>query len=484
MMRDKMILSVDAGLSFCKAVLFSRQGDVIATHSSPTPVRSGPDGLSELDMSELWHRVAASIRETIAGIDTRSIAAVGVSGHGNGLYCLDASGAPAGNAVTSMDLRASEFMPNAGRAAVLQSLSLQKLWAGQPGLILRRMKKERPQDFKRIRHAMFCKDYLSYRLTGSVLTDFSDLSASGLMNNLTGKYDPDIFQALELPELAEILPPVIRGFDLRGTLTKDAAHQTGLLLETPVIGGLFDFDACVYGTGMAETGKLCSIAGTWNMNAALVGRPVFSPGIRQCVRRTDGRSFMLIDSSPTSAVNIEWILKKFFGGSYDYGHFESVIKTYEWNVSRPYWLPFVSGSLGTAADKGAFIGVDMTHEAADLMAAAAEGVCFAHRFHLDNLAAAGAVMGPVRLSGGAATPAFARLFADVCGLPVVTGPAKQAGAEGVRIAALVALGEYHDMAAGVKAQARPEHFDEPGQSRHQIFRTRYERFKELIQCRL
>jgi L-xylulokinase len=483
-MRGKMILAIDAGLSFCKAVLFGEDGAVLVSNSSPTPVRSDSDGGSEIDMAELWNTVAETVRKTVSGFDAKEIAAVGISGHGNGLYCLDASGAPAGNAVTSMDLRASAFLPDERRASVLRSLTLQKIWAGQPGIILRRMKRERPRDLKRIRHAMFCKDYLSYKLAGKIHTDFSDISASGLMNNLTGKYDPAIFGNLELPELADILPPVIRGFDMRGAVTEDAAAQTGIPVGTSVIGGMFDVDACVYGAGAVETGKLCAIAGTWNINTALVERPVFSPEIRQCVRRTDGVSFMLIDSSPTSAVNIEWMLKKFFTGVYDYGKFESAVQECKWKISNPYWLPFVSGSLETVAGKGALLGVDITHGAADMMAAVAEGVCFAHRFHFGNLAAAGAVMGPVRFSGGAARPAFCRLFADVCGLPVETCSSKQTGAEGVRTAALVALGRYPDMGVGVKANTVPEHIYEPDKYRHKIFQTRYERFKELIQCRL
>lgn len=483
-MHDKMILSIDAGLSFCKAVLFGEDGTVLASNSSSTPVRSDSGGISEVDMSDLWSAVSETVRITVSGLDTKQIVAVGVSGHGNGLYCLDASGNPALNAITSMDLRASDFIPVERSASVLKSLSLQKLWSGQPGMILRWMKQETPETFKRVKHAMFCKDYLSYMLTGLVLTDFSDISASGLMNNLTGKYDHAIFEALELPELAKILPPVIRGFDRRGVVSQAAAVQTGIPAGTPVIGGMFDFDACVYGTGIFATGKLCVIAGTWNMNAALVERPVCSPDIRQCIRRTDGVSFMLIDSSPTSAVNIEWMLKKFFGGVYDYDKFESVIKAHDWNISKPYWLPFVSGSLGTGVDKGAFIGTDITHDAADMMAAVAEGVCFAHRYHLDNLAAAGTVMGTVRLSGGAARPDFCRLFADVCGLRVETCSARQSGAGGVRAAALVALGSYPDMASAVSADAMAERVYDPDECKHEIFQIRYNQFKELIQCRL
>jgi L-xylulokinase len=451
-----MILSIDTGLTLCKAVLFGDEGEILASNSAPTPVISGDNGRSEMDARGLWLRVAETVRKTLSGFDAEKIKAAGVSGHGNGLYLLNKSGEPEGNAVTSMDTLSADCLPDKDTAAFISSRALQNSWPGQPGIILRRVKRDTPERLRRAGHVLFCKDYLSFMLTGKALTDFSDASASGLMNNLSGKWDNDILGALGLPELTDILPPVIRGFDIRGPVTKEASAKTGIPAGVPVIGGMFDVDACIYGSGVAGPRGLASIAGTWNINAAMSGRPLFSPELRQCVRRADGKSFMLIDSSATSAVNFEWLLKKFFGGVRDYRWLEKVLTCHRWTGSSPYWLPFVGGNLGTGAENAAWAGADINSGAEDLAAAVAEGVCFAHRLHLENLFSAGAAKGPVRLSGGAARPAFCQLFADVTGLPAETPQAKQSGAEGIRLAALTALGRRSDMNDAVRTVSEPE----------------------------
>jgi L-xylulokinase len=469
------ILALDIGLSFCKALLFDESGQTVMSNSVPTPVINPGPGLSEISMTELWQVVAALIKSTVNAAPDK-VTAIGVSGHGNGVYCIDAAGNPVGNAVTSMDLRAESELSS----LLVSQNSVQRLWAGQPGMILYWLKRHEPERYSRIAGVMCCKDYLSFMLTGKCATDWSDISASGLLDNATGKYDLGLLEELKMPELIDKLPPVIRAFDIRGGVTEDAAMATGLATGTPVIGGMFDVDACIYGIGITEPGTLCSIAGTWNINAAVVDAPRFSQEIRQCVRRGDGKTFMLIDSSATSAVNIEWLLKKFFGGSVGYARFDSDLREYEWNAESPYWLPFVNGSLDTEAKKGALIGIDISHGSRDLIAAVGEGICFAHRFHIENLVEAGAKFDKVRLTGGAAKDSFCQLFSDICGFLVETVNEKQTGAAGICAAANVALGKYPDMASALCTSVTVEKVFKPDHDRHGLFNTRYERFKDLI----
>lgn len=469
------ILAIDVGLSFCKALLFDEAGDLIDSASCPTPVLNPASGLSEINMTDLWEVVAGVIRQVI---ENNPVAVVGVSGHGNGIYCLDSNDNPVGNAITSMDRRAESEtnLLSSKQKYLLTSRSTQNLWAGQPGMILRWLKHNNLEEYSRIDKIMLCKDYLSFMLTGLYATDWSDISASGLLNNISGKYDSKMLHALEISEFKDKLPPIIRAFDIRGGVNKLAAVQTGVQAGTPVIGGMFDVDACVYGAGLTKAGTLCAIAGTWNINTVVIDDSYFEPKIRQCIRRGDGQKSMLVDSSATSAVNIEWLLKKILKNTDVYKQFESELETHKWNADSPYYLPFINGSLGTTAQKGAFIGLGIAHDSKDMMAAVAEGICFAHRFHIEKIAQAGAKFERIRLTGGAAKDAFCQLFSDICGFTVETVDEKQSGAAGVRAAARVALGQCSDMTSdiSIKRQFKPKH------EKLQLFNERYKQFKELL----
>lgn len=479
MLNYNNILAIDIGLSFCKALLFDDAGNIIASKSCPTPVLNPSNGFSEINMTALWNAVSEIMRHAVKN---NPVAAVGISGHGNGIYCLDSKGNPVGNAITSMDRRAKNEIKllSDKQKELLTSRSTQSLWAGQPGMILRWLKHHKPKEYSRIDKIMLCKDYLSFMLTGKYATDWSDISASGLLNNISGKYDAEMLGLMEISELIGKLPPIIRAFDIRDGVSEAAAIQTGLRAGTPVIGGMFDVDACVYGAGVAEPGTLCTVAGTWNINTAVIETPCFEPKIRQCIRRGDGEKSMLIDSSATSAVNIEWLLKKFFKNSIDYKDFSDELEIHEWNNGSPYSLPFINGSLGTTAKKGALLGLDVSHDSKDMMAAVAEGICFAHRFHIENLAQAGAKFDKIRLTGGAAKDSFCQLFSDTCNLTVETVNENQTGAAGIRAAADVALGKSPDIksAVSVKKEFKPKHENSI------LFNERYKQFKELIKCPL
>ena len=475
MLNCNNILAIDVGLSFCKALLFDDAGDIIASTSCPTPGVNPSSGLSEINMTDLWKAVSKIIQQAVGN---NSVAAVGISGHGNGVYCLDSKGNPVGNAVTSMDRRAENEINllSDKQKDFLTSRSTQSLWPGQPGMILRWLKHHKSEEYSRIDKIMLCKDYLSFMLTGVYATDCSDISASGLLNNISGKYDTEILAVMGIPEFNDKLPPVVRAFDIRGEVNEIAAVQTGIQTGTPVIGGMFDVDACVYGAGVTKPGTLCCVAGTWNINTAVIKKPCFEPKIRQCIRRGDGEKSMLIDSSATSAVNIEWLLKRLFKNSIDYKDFSDELEIHEWNNDSPYYLPFINGSLGTVAKKGALVGLDVSHDSKDMVAAVAEGICFAHRFHIENLAQAGARFDKIRLTGGAAKDSFCQLFSDICDLTVETVNERQAGAAGIRAAANVALGKCSDMKLDVT-------INKEFKSNHKrclLFNKRYQQFKELI----
>jgi len=483
---NAVLLTADIGLSFCKVAVSTAESDLLSSEGAPTPVCTPGPGRSEMPMEALWQTVAGLIRRVLEAVPERTtVAAVGISGHGNGAYFVDADGQTRGQAVTSMDTAAAEEMdrlPEQNRS-VLTALTLQQLWAGQPGMILRRLKRTAPERYARIGQVLSCKDFIAYRLTGQCHTDYGDVSAAGLLDIRQNRYAPELFAALELPELAAKLPPVLRSSDCRGGVTPEAASATGIPAGTPVIGGMFDVDACIYGAGIARSDDpVCSIAGTWNINAAVAAVPEFHPTIRQCVRRGDGKALLLIDSSATSAVNIEWLMKIFFAGSRRYDELADVLRRVRRTGDSPYWLPFVNGSLGTAASRGAWIGIHASHRTDDLMAAVAEGMAFAHRFHLENLARAGAAVSGIRLTGGAATPEFGQLLADVCGQPVTTVTEKQSGAAGLRAAARVALGLAPTLADAVSVTV--DGAFQPIAAEHDLYNQRYQRFKELLSCPL
>jgi xylulokinase len=111
-----------------------------------------------------------------------------------------------------------------------------------------------------------------------------------------------------------------------------------------------------------------------------------------------------------------------------------------------FWLPYLMGERTPhldAAARGAWIGLTARHQRPDLIRAILEGVCYSQRDCLEIIRALGAPVGRVRLSGGGArSPFWHQLFADIFASAVVTLETQEGSAYGAALLALVGTGEY------------------------------------------
>ena len=92
-------------------------------------------------------------------------------------------------------------------------------------------------------------------------------------------------------------------------MTAEAAAVTGLAEGTPVVGGLFDVVASALGSGVSAPGEASLIAGTWSINQVIAAEAIADPRVFMVSRFAPDR-FMAIESSATSAANLEWYVRE------------------------------------------------------------------------------------------------------------------------------------------------------------------------------
>ncbi|MCG8481922.1 MAG: carbohydrate kinase, partial [Clostridia bacterium] len=264
---SKYLLSVDNGLTTTKAVIFTLEGKEVASSHVNTLIENNGDFV-EIDMELQWANTAKVIKKCISKseVDPREIVGVGNSGHGAGLYCLDESNRPVRKAISSMDARASSIIENWTKNG-LNSYSriYQSFWSGQAIPLLSWLKNNEPESYGNIRSILMVKDWIIYCLTGSVGIEYTDASNSGLINPVDKKVDKELFGMFEVEEVYEKIPKLRKTTDIAGYVTKRAEEETGLMVGTPVIGGVFDCIACALGSGVYHQDKYSIIAGTWNI---------------------------------------------------------------------------------------------------------------------------------------------------------------------------------------------------------------------------
>jgi L-xylulokinase len=280
----KYLLGIDNGSTVSKAALFDLHGKEIAIASCKADTEYPHPGWTERSMEMLWQSTACAIHDVIAksGIKPDEICGIGNTGHGNGVYLLDKQGKPLRNGIQSMDSRSAGIVAHWNQSNLHSKVfpyTIQSFWPAQPNALLVWLKQNEPQNYERIGSILMVKDYIKYRLTGEISGDYTDMSATSLMDVRNRSYSRELMALYGLSEAYDALPPLKNSSEIAGKVTASAAQETGLAAGTPVVGGLFDVDASAIGAGTINVNQACLVMGSWSINEVITRDPIVDPSL-------------------------------------------------------------------------------------------------------------------------------------------------------------------------------------------------------------
>ncbi|MEF1309348.1 FGGY-family carbohydrate kinase [Vibrio mytili] len=459
-------LGIDCGNTAIKAALFDSHGSEIDTVAINFPTHIPKPEHTEADMNECWQLCADVIKRLVerTNVDSLRIKAIGVSGHGNGLYLLDEKRSPL-LAIKSLDNRATcevQALESSDGYLDLKRRNRQGVWSSQSAVLLMWLKRNSPQTYERIGQVLFCKDYINYQLTGECVTEWSDLTASGLFDFEQDKVSEALLRHYDLTDIQHKLPAIVEGSQIIGGITDAASKLTGLAVGTPVIAGLFDVVAGAYGSEATNLGDVSIVAGTWNINQVVTDSLPSEKVFMAC--KLSRQSYLAIESSTCSASNLEWLVQRFFsaereietklGGSI-FERFNRKLEDVEQQEALPVFLPYLYGSTDRTATAANLFGLKSWHEDIHIVYAFYEGIVFAHLEHVQRLREAGYKVETISISGGASRSDYwCQLFADVLDVKVIAMNCKEVGAKGVAMLAWEAVTRETDTEQGLCVNKR------------------------------
>jgi L-xylulokinase len=191
-MMPNILIGVDMGSSSLKALaLEAGSGRAIALSRMPLPHDRLAGGGCEVRAAAIRAALTHVLRDVAHQLGPRAaeVRAMACTGHGAGLYALDANNElVGGRAVASTDQRAD------ARARTLAKHHGARLfedvgcgpWPGQPTVIAAELLGADAVQRGELRRLLFAKDYLGFLLTGEIATDASDASTAGLVSLATG----------------------------------------------------------------------------------------------------------------------------------------------------------------------------------------------------------------------------------------------------------------------------------------------------------
>ena len=489
------ILGIDNGNTVSKAALFDVHGKEIAIASCKVDTKFPHPGWTERSMDMLWQSTASAIREVLvkSGIRSEEIAGIGNTGHGNGIYLLDRHGQPLRNGIQSMDSRAAGILEQWNRHnlhARVFPYTVQSFWPAQPNALLAWIKKCEPENYERIGAILMCKDYIKYRLTGEISSDFTDMSGSSLMDVPRMTYSHELMALYGIDEVYDALPPLKQCFEVAGQVSRAAAEETGLAAGTPVVGGIFDIDASAVGCGAVHAGQACIIAGTWSINEVISEQPLVDPNLFMTSMFAAPGLFLSTEASATSAANLEWFVTQCCGderaeakrrGISVYDVCNEEVAGLAPESTNIIFHPFLFGSNVQPTARAGFYGFAGWHTRAHLLRALYEGVVFCHLSHIEKLRAAGAQIKSVRLTGGGSrSPVWTQMFADTIQVPIEISDGTEIGARGAALSAGIGTGIYRNYTEAVEQAVSIVRIQEPFSTNTSHYMARFSEYEHLV----
>jgi L-xylulokinase len=492
-MAEPHLIAFDAGGTAVKAALYDARGAERAVAAvGMAPLHPAP-GFLERDPEAMWAAVCDVARKVLSssGVEPSSIVAVGLTGYGNGLFLVDRDGRPVRNAILSPDQRAQAIVARwraEGAEARSVQLTYNAQFAGKPLPLIAWLEAHEPETLERADRALFCKDYLRFRLTGEVGLEISDMSSASLTDQRLRRWAPAALDPFGLGRYARLFGDGVEPLTVAGAVTERAAAETGLVAGTPVSAGYADGPAMALGLGATDESLISVIAGTWGLNQLATGAPATDGSVAAVIAGPRPGEFVVTDAGPTSASAFEWFVDSVVGRAdmsrrgrdalFDFCNEEVLRARADGDV--PYFLPYLNGRVEQPEARACFIGLASWHGLPQMVRAVYEGVAFEHRGHIDHLLIGRERPRAARFAGGAArSRPWLDIFASTIDLPLELSDANELGALGAAIIAAVGVGLHPDLNAAVAAMTRVTRRIEPDRALADILAQRRQVFEAL-----
>lgn len=476
-----VLLGLDVGTGGARCVAVDESGEVVAEASSEYPLSSPRPGWSE-QAPEDWWRATKEVLGRVASEVEGEISGLGLTGQMHGSVFLDSSDEVIRPALLWNDQRTQEqcarITAAVGKERLVQISGNPALTGFQAPKVLW-LRDNEPDLYEKTSRILLPKDYIRLKLTGEYATDASDAAGTLLLDMRSRDWSAEILEALEIPE--EWMPKVYEGPEKTGELRKEVAEELGLPAGLPVAAGGGDNAAAAVGTGIVSEGLLSSSVGT--SGVLFAHTDTFSPepsGSLHAFCHAVPDAYHLMGVTLSAGGSLSW-WRETSGKGYD-ELVEAAGKVPPGSEGLLF-LPYLSGERTPHLDpgaRGAFFGLTTRHTTAHMTRALMEGVIFSLRDSLEIMGELGVEAREIRATGGGAkSPLWRQLQADIYGRPIYRTVSEEGPAYGAALLGGISSGVYGSVKDASSLVKLREEVTEPDRESARLYGEHYEVYRSL-----
>jgi xylulokinase len=280
------------------------------------------------------------------------------------------------------------------------------------------------------------------------------------------------------------LPRTFEGTQVTGELSSSASKLLGLRAGTPVVGGGGDQAAQAVGVGAVEEGIIALTLGTSGVVFAASNTPAIEPEGRLhafCHAVPDRWHMMGVMLS--AAGSLRWHRDTVAPGR-DFSDLLNGVESTPPGSEGLVFLPYLTGERTPHPDpfaRGAFVGLTVRHGTQHLTRAVLEGVGFGLKDSFTLIEGSGlSAARQVRISGGGArSPLWRQILADILNTELVTVNTTEGAAYGAALLAGVGASVWPDAHVACSAAIQVTGSTSPGEDAADAYEKYYRLYREL-----
>lgn len=499
------VLGLDVGTQSLRAAVVDLEGRTRSFGVSPIETTYPHPTWAEQQPVQWWSAAGQAVATALAegGIAPEAIIGIGLDCTACTVVASDLDGNPLAPALLWMDQRSYQEAEDisATNDPILRYVSgrVSPEWMLPKALWLAR---NQPDVYRRAARIVECTDWMMHRLTGQWTLALNHVAVKWNYVRPEGGWPRALMNRVGLDELPGKWPteivPLGRG---NGKLSAAAASHLGLRAGTPVAQGGIDAYLGMLGLGATNDGDVAAIVGSSTCHLAQSRQGVFGSGWAGCYPDATVEGLYTIEAGQTATGSIlDWYRRHFaareqaIADSRGVSVFqvldeqaaavpagsEGLVVRDDWQGNRsPYKDPKARGVIA---------GLSLAHGPGHIFRALYEATACGTRHILEDGARHGLNVERVFIGGGGAkSPLWLQIHADVLKRPIHLTRETESCALGSAMAAALAAGVYPDFDAAARAMVTVERVVEPDPARAEVYDVLFERYvrayEAFEQCR-
>jgi xylulokinase len=476
------------GTGGTRALLIDETGAVIASAiHEHEPFATPRSGWAEQDPHDWWKACQRAVRKLLKDSSTSAdeIACIGLSGQMHGAVLLDRNNEVLRPALIWCDQRTAaecRYLNDTIGPRRLVELTSNPALTNFTLTKLLWVRTNEPAIWRRFQSFLLPKDYVRLCLTGVRAIDVADASGTLLLDVAHRRWSDAMVDGVGLNP--DCLPALHESQEIVGQITEAAATSTGLKAGTPVVAGAGDQAAGATGMGIVRPGDVSATIGTSGVVFAASDAPVTDPlgRLHTFCHAVPGR-WHVMGVTQAAGLSLRWFRDNFSSSNESYDQLSAEAAQAPAGAGGVLWAPYLMGERTPHLDpdaRAALIGLGADHSRAHVVRAILEGVAFSLKDTLTIFKELGIPVKAIRLGGGGArSPLWRQIQADVYGQSVETVQAEEGAAYGAALLAGVGAGVWASVDAACDAVVRVDKRTAVDPGAVSVLRESYSKYRRI-----